>query len=140
MFCGSGGSKSRLFPPHLGIEMSNVPNVFCRFYVSCPAASSSAIARSQCFPSDPNRKPTIRVFPAGPQLQALYNLIYAYILHMFTCMYIYLYTYIYIYVYLYIHIHICIYLYTYAGATAIKLSMSGNGRRAKDLKVGLLRH
>ena len=52
-----------------------------RFYVSCPAASlsssaflrrtSTASARSQCSLPDPNSNPRIRVFPAGPQLQAL---------------------------------------------------------------------
>ena len=66
-----------------------------RFYVSCPARlppvscllrllllrllllrlllrrTSTASARSQRSPPDPNSKPRIRVFPAGPELQAL---------------------------------------------------------------------
>ena len=55
-----------------------------RFYVSCPASSrrllllllrlrwtSTASARSQWSPPDPNSKPRIRVVPAGPQPQRI---------------------------------------------------------------------
>ena len=46
-----------------------------RFYISCPASpsegrTSTASARSQCSPPDPNSKQRIRVFPAGPLTQA----------------------------------------------------------------------
>ena len=39
---------------------------------SVPRRTSTAGARSQCYPRGPNSKHRIRVFPAGPQMQAVF--------------------------------------------------------------------
>ena len=80
-------SGMTVWPTHTCIDGSKnreqgpwVYPMFFGFYVSCPAFSfsflllrgtSTASARSQCSPPDPNSKLRIRAFPAGPQLQAL---------------------------------------------------------------------